>query len=180
MDWMELFCNVDDFCQDFEPRWRQRLITEGELRRESQLVLSEVLAILVAFHRSGFRKFEAYYLNLFRHHRAELPKLVNDQRFVELTATPIKQDLRLVTGLRKNMREKLLPLWDKLMLRKRSLIETVIDQLKNISQIEHTRHCSPSTSWSTSSPASSPTHTNPRNSPSTPKRFNNDNSWLPP
>ena len=51
--------------------------------------------------------------------------------------------MRLVTGLRKNMREKLLPLWDKLMLRKRSLIETVIDQLKNISQIQHTRHRSP-------------------------------------
>jgi len=29
------------------------------------------------------------------------------------------------------------------MLRKRSIIETVIDQLKNISQIEHTRHRSP-------------------------------------
>ena len=48
-----------------------------------------------------------------------------------------------MTGLRKNMREKLQPLWDKLMLRKRSLIETVIDQLKNISQIQHTRHRSP-------------------------------------
>jgi hypothetical protein len=31
-------------------------------------------------------------------------------------------------------------LWDKLLLRKRSLIETINDQLKNISQIEHTRH----------------------------------------
>ena len=48
-----------------------------------------------------------------------------------------------MTGLRKNMREKPLPLWDILMLRKRSLIETVIDQLKNISQIQHTRHRSP-------------------------------------
>ena len=32
---------------------------------------------------------------------------------------------------------------DKLLLRKRALIETIIDQLKNISQIEHTRHRSP-------------------------------------
>ena len=32
--------------------------------------------------------------------------------------------------------------------RKRSIVETIIDQLKNISQIEHTRHRSPSTSWS--------------------------------
>lgn len=34
-------------------------------------------------------------------------------------------------------------LTDKILLRKRSLIETVNDQLKNISQIEHTRHRSP-------------------------------------
>jgi Transposase DDE domain len=33
-----------------------------------------------------------------------------------------------------------MPLWDKLLLRKRALIECVNDQLKNISQIEHTRH----------------------------------------
>ena len=41
------------------------------------------------------------------------------------------------------MKNKLLPMMDKLLLRKRSLIETVNDQLKNISQIEHTRHRSP-------------------------------------
>lgn len=50
------------------------------------------------------------------------------------------QDLRLVTRLKKNMKNRFLPLCDKLLLRKRALIETVNDQLKNISQIEHTRH----------------------------------------
>jgi len=30
--------------------------------------------------------------------------------------------------------------YDKIMLRKRALIETIIDQLKNIAQIEHSRH----------------------------------------
>ena len=38
------------------------------------------------------------------------------------------------------MKNKLMPLIDKLLLRKRALIETVNDQLKNINQIEHTRH----------------------------------------
>lgn len=38
------------------------------------------------------------------------------------------------------MKQRLLSLQDKILLRKRSLIETVNDQLKNISQIEHTRH----------------------------------------
>ena len=50
------------------------------------------------------------------------------------------QELRLVTKLRKNMKNRLLSVTDKLLLRKRALIETVNDQLKNISQVEHTRH----------------------------------------
>jgi hypothetical protein len=56
----------------------------------------------------------------------------------------LEQGLRLITKLRKNMRNHLLPLSDRLLLRKRALIETIIDQLKNISQIEHARHRSPS------------------------------------
>jgi len=41
------------------------------------------------------------------------------------------------------MKPKLLNLMDKILLRKRALIETVNDQLKNICQIEHSRHRSP-------------------------------------
>ena len=52
-------------------------------------------------------------------------------------------DLQLITKLRSNMKNQLLPMADKILLRKRVLIETIIDQLKNISQIEHTRHRSP-------------------------------------
>ena len=52
-------------------------------------------------------------------------------------------DLQLITKLRSNMKNQLMPISDKLLLRKRALIETIIDQLKNIAQIEHTRHRSP-------------------------------------
>ncbi len=48
--------------------------------------------------------------------------------------------VHLSTRLKKNMRNKLLPLLDKILLRQRRLIETVNDQLKNICQLEHTRH----------------------------------------
>jgi hypothetical protein len=51
--------------------------------------------------------------------------------------------LRLITKLRKNMRNILLPLADHVLLRKRALIETIFDQLKNVCQIEHSRHRSP-------------------------------------
>jgi len=53
------------------------------------------------------------------------------------------QGLRIITKLRKNMRNVLMDLSDRLLLRKRALIETIIDQLKNVCQIEHTRHRSP-------------------------------------
>lgn len=46
----------------------------------------------------------------------------------------------LITRIKKNMKNCLIPLMDKLLLRKRALIETVNDQLKNIFHIDHTRH----------------------------------------
>ena len=50
----------------------------------------------------------------------------------------------MVTKIRKNMHNKLMPMVDKLLLRKRAIIETINetinDQIKNIQQIEHTRH----------------------------------------
>lgn len=51
-----------------------------------------------------------------------------------------EQNLEFITKVKKNMKNKFLNLSDKLLLRKRAIIETVFDQLKNISQIEHTRH----------------------------------------
>lgn len=49
-------------------------------------------------------------------------------------------NIKLITPFKKNMNNQLVELWEKLMLRKRSLIETVNDQLKNISQVAHSRH----------------------------------------
>jgi len=54
-----------------------------------------------------------------------------------------ERGIDLVTKIRKNMANRLMALSDKVLLRKRAIIETIIDQLKNISQIEHARHRSP-------------------------------------
>jgi hypothetical protein len=253
MDILPLFCDIDDFCQLFEPAWRRRLLASGAVRRHkpSSLSLSEVMTILVLFHASGYRDFKTFYT---RHVSEQMsgafPHLVSYGRFVELQRdalvplwcylhtrkgrctgiafveattlavchnlripqhkvfadcarrgrssmgwfgfklhlvindrgellgcylTPGNTDdrrpvphlvkelwgrlfgdkgyisqplaalleareLRLITRLKKNMKNKFLALSDKLLLRKRALIETVNDQLKNISQIEHTRH----------------------------------------
>ncbi|WP_071880716.1 IS982 family transposase [[Leptolyngbya] sp. PCC 7376] len=52
-------------------------------------------------------------------------------------------DVRLLAKPRRNMKNHRMLWRDKVLARKRALIETVIDQLKNISQIEHSRHRSP-------------------------------------
>ena len=72
-------------------------------------------------------------------------KLCGDRGYVrqELFEQLWAQGVQLITKLKRNMKNKLVPLFDKLLLRKRALIECVNDQLKNISQIEHTRHRSP-------------------------------------
>lgn len=48
--------------------------------------------------------------------------------------------IHLVTKIRKNMKNSLMHIQDKILLKKRALIETVNDELKNICQVEHTRH----------------------------------------
>ncbi|NGX30436.1 MAG: hypothetical protein KR126chlam4_00460 [Candidatus Anoxychlamydiales bacterium] len=52
----------------------------------------------------------------------------------------MKRGLKLVTSFKSNMKNKLMDLKDKILLRKRALIETINDQLKNISHLEHSRH----------------------------------------
>jgi len=254
MSLVELFTDVDDFCQIFEPRWVSFQLSNGlrQRQRAAQLAMSEIMTIMIYFHQSGYRFFKAYYQNYVQEHLAsEFPGLVSYSRFVTLMVrafvpltfyllakrgtctgisfvdstslkvchnkriernrvfagiaargkttmgwfygfklhlvvneygeilsfqlTPgnvddrqpvpflfqglfgkvfgdkgyISQDLfvkllqeniQLITGLRKNMKNQLMDLQDKLLLRKRSIIETINDQLKNISQIEHSRH----------------------------------------
>lgn len=69
-------------------------------------------------------------------------KLFGDRGYLskELFISLMQKGLQLITNIKSNMKNKLLPLVDKLLLRKRFIIETINDQLKNISQIEHSRH----------------------------------------
>ena len=69
-------------------------------------------------------------------------QLFGDKGYISvgLAKKLLEKGIGLFTAIRANMKQKLLTLRDKILLRKRVLIETVNDQLKNISQIEHTRH----------------------------------------
>lgn len=72
-------------------------------------------------------------------------KLFGDRGYIShaLFESLWERGLELITKRRKNMKNSLMPLLDKILLRKRPIIETVNDQLKNICQIEHSRHRSP-------------------------------------
>jgi hypothetical protein len=257
MDILPVFCDIDDFCLFFEPRWQQHLLASSarQRHRRSTLCLSEVMTIIVLFHCSGYRNFKDYYQqHVLKYLPWAFPKLVSYSRFVELmpqAAIPLcaylrsrlgqcsgisfmdsttlkvchnrrihshkvfaqsarrgknsvdwfygfklhlvsndcgellsvkltpgnvddrapvpemvkqmfgklfadkgyisqrlcaalfEHQLHLITKLKTTMKNKLLPMFDQILLRKRAVIEAVNDQLKNISQIEHTRHRSP-------------------------------------
>lgn len=253
---LELFCDVDDFCQVFLPKWNQHLLASGQKQRQRarSLTVSEIMTILIAFHQSHYRDFKAYYLDqVLKSWRSEFPGLVSYTRFVEyipsalvplimylrasclgdctgisfidstsldvclnqrihshkvfdglaargqtsmgwffgfklhlvvndrgeilqLCITPgnvddrkpvpglvrklfgklfgdkgyiskslaktLRElfDIQLITKLRNNMKNQLMHLSDRILLRHRAIVESIIDQLKNISQIEHSRH----------------------------------------
>ena len=59
------------------------------------------------------------------------------KKLAELLAV---DDVERATQLKKSMKPKIIALFDKILLRKRSIIETINDPLKNISQLEHSRH----------------------------------------
>ncbi|MDE6780472.1 MAG: IS982 family transposase [Ruminococcus sp.] len=69
-------------------------------------------------------------------------KLFADRGYIsqKLFEKLLKKDITIVTRAKKNMKNKLMDLYDRLMLRKRAVIESVNDFLKNICDTEHSRH----------------------------------------
>ncbi len=252
MDIVALFCEIDEFCCQYEAWIASQALSVRQRKRQSRMYPSEVMTILVLFHRMGYRNLKQFYTEYVHEQlRWAFPHQVSYTRFVELQrdallplcaylrtrqgqctgisfidSTPLAvchnrriarhrvladvaargksslgwfygfklhlvindegallnccltpgnvddrtpaptllqhlwgklfadkgylaqwltdrladHQLALVTKRRKNMPDLCLPDLDKLLLRKRAIIETVIDQLKNISQIQHTRH----------------------------------------
>lgn len=72
-------------------------------------------------------------------------KLVGDKAYLSQTKAEqlAQQGIDLVTAIRRNMKQLIMTLEDKLLLRKRGLIESVNNVLKNWAQIDHTRHRNP-------------------------------------
>ena len=73
-------------------------------------------------------------------------KLFGDRDYISasLFQNLMNSGVQLITNIRSNMKNRLLPLFDKLLLRKRFIIETTFGILKKEFHLEHSRHRSPS------------------------------------
>ena len=125
----ELFCIADDFCKFFDAMMEKYTLKADKKRqyhRKSTMSKAEIMVIMILFHDSGYRCLKHFYIEkVCRHMRHLFPKVVSYNRFVELekeVAIPLTLFIK------------------KLLLRKRAIIETVNDELKNIAQVEHSRH----------------------------------------
>src|SRR5688572_28677153 len=84
MSVLELYCAVDDFCQELEKEQGGRLLGDGQRQRAGYLSDSEALTIMIHFHQSQYRTFKAYYQeHVAVYLRGEFPHLISYGRFVQ-------------------------------------------------------------------------------------------------
>jgi transposase len=86
-----IFCLIDDFCKDFDPIWKRRLLSitpsGGNIRnkRSPNLSTSEIMTIVIYFHFSKMRTFKDFYTEFVLHRpRKWFPKAPSYNRFVRL------------------------------------------------------------------------------------------------
>ncbi len=91
-----IFCDVDDFCKQFEAEWQKILVEQGEQligskrkkNRRSELSLSEAITITIMFHKTGYRTFKDYYTRFVASIlKTYFPKMLSYSRFVNLMKT---------------------------------------------------------------------------------------------
>jgi len=83
----KIFCEIDDFMQEFEEKYKKRLLESQEVKVKygSRLSMSEVMTIVVYYHNYGNRTFKDFYMkSISKHLKKQFPKLVSYNRFVEL------------------------------------------------------------------------------------------------
>lgn len=257
----DIFCQIDDFCNGFDKNCSNYFLTSNEAKRKKpcRISLSEIITIMILFHRSDYRTFKSFYLLVICGHlKNDFPNSVSYPRFVQLMeyalmplvvflsglkghktgfyyvdSTSIEvchikrekshkvfkglatkgknsmgwffgfklhlvinnlgeimavsftkanvddrkpvpklvealkgwlfgdkgylgqafmeklkeQSIDIFTKVKKNMKKRVMNASQKFLLSKRGLVETVIDQLKNICQIEHSRHRKPANAF---------------------------------
>ena len=65
---IEIFCDVDDFCKEFEGKWQRYLLPHStKARVKCTMTLSEIMTIVIFFHLSNQRTFKGYYKSYITH-----------------------------------------------------------------------------------------------------------------
>ena len=117
----ELFCTIDDFCQQFEPILEHRVLDEGRdqsrRHRECAMSLSEMTTITVLFDTLRKRQSKKSHQGI---ERRKAFKSYADREFAQKMKV---KGIDVITRLRKC-----------------SPAETVFDELKKLCQIEHIQH----------------------------------------
>ena len=84
----ELFCMADDFCKFFDAMMKKYTLKSDNKRayhRDSTMSKSEIMLIMILFHDSGYRCLKHFYVEkVCKHLRHLFPKVVSNNRFVEL------------------------------------------------------------------------------------------------
>jgi|GEM_PF-747953 hypothetical protein len=78
----QLFCDADDFCNQYLPDWHRTRLQKGDRKRRRR----EIIPLVVYYPMSGYRTFKWFYVKyLLVYGRQKFPRLPSDNRFVELT-----------------------------------------------------------------------------------------------
>ena len=86
MSLLELFCDVDDYCQTMRQQTVGKLTAQaGKRVRQPSLRDSEIITILIHFHQSHYRDFKAYYRQQVQSRlQGEFPGVMSYARFISL------------------------------------------------------------------------------------------------
>lgn len=92
---VSIFCEIDDFCKEFDKNIAQPLLTrptKGNRGPKCSLSISEIMAIQILFQMVGYRNFKTFYITFLQTYwKNYFPNLPSYTRFVELTGRSIFQ-----------------------------------------------------------------------------------------
>ena len=153
---IEIFSICDDFSKVFDKTLEQNSITacdsskKRKYHRNGMMSDSEAMTILILSHDSGYRCLKHSCLQyVCKYMRHLFPKTVSYNQFGELERRAVVKLAILVksvlmgkctgisfidTKLKNKMKNSLMSISDKVLLRKRAIIETINDGLKNMAQ----------------------------------------------
>ena len=99
----DIFCQIDDFCNSFDKAYSNYFLTCDDTKRKKpcRISLSEIMTIMVLFHRSEHRTFKYFYLLIIRGSmKNDFPNAVSYERFVQLMEYALMPIVVFLSGLK--------------------------------------------------------------------------------